>query len=102
MEKLVGAEKLMSLECLGLCEHCGTPLSFENMPWDGANVEWWCSSCEGVLTNQTFAYEEIEGEWKKTRWVGPEAQWVDEQPDKDFTIGNWRVVVSPSPRAPFF
>ena len=32
----------VSLEGLGLCEHCATPLSIEGMPADSMDADWCC------------------------------------------------------------
>ncbi len=94
--ELMRNRKLVSLESLGLCEHCGIPLSDEDMPADAMEADWRCPSCEGLLTNKTFGFEEIEGEWKRTRWVGPEKKWVEERPTDDFALGSWYVLITRS------
>jgi len=95
LEELRRAERMVSLDCLGLCEHCETLLSFEFMSAEALDGEWSCPSCEEPLTHRTWGFEEIEGEWKSTRWVGPEEKWVDEKPTDDFALGSWFVRIDP-------
>lgn len=89
--------QLVSLEALGFCEHCEAILNMENMPPDAMDAEWKCFSCEGTLTGKTFGYEQKDGKWEKTRWIGPGKKWVEQRPTEDFSIGSLFVVVRRPP-----
>lgn len=84
----------VSLEGLGLCEHCGTLLSVEGMPGDSLDSVWTCPNCKGVLSGLSFGYEGEGKETKKVRWVGPARKWVTTKPTEDFDLGNWSVQAS--------
>lgn len=78
---------IVSLVSLGLCEHCNTLLSMQNMPTGSMDAVWKCSNCSGVLTGQSFGYEGS----KKARWVGPYGTWTTERPEVSFQLGDWHV-----------
>ena len=80
-----------SLESLGLCEHCGTLLSVEDMSGDSMNAEWHCLNCKGLLSGLSFGYEGEGEKTKKVKWVGPERKWVATRPTEDFVLGNLSV-----------
>ncbi|MBU4142388.1 hypothetical protein KJ590_00100 [Patescibacteria group bacterium] len=86
----------VSLECLGLCEHCGTLISLDGMPGDSIDADWACPSCKKILSQVSFGYESEGGKssgFKKAKWVGPDGQWAPVKPTKDFDLGNWSVQV---------
>lgn len=96
-------EKLVSLAGLGLCEHCGVLISIDGLPADSIDADWICACCGKVLSHLSFGYESSEEEssgFKKVKWVGPDGQWVLEEPVRDFNLGNWSVQVEPI-RYPF-
>ncbi|MBU2037330.1 hypothetical protein KJ866_04005 [Patescibacteria group bacterium] len=91
---------LVSLEGLGLCEHCGALLSIDDMPGDSIDADWACQSCEKILSHVSFGFELDETkkentDFKKIKWVGPDGQWVSEKPVKDFDLGDWSVQAEP-------
>jgi len=87
----MAAKKLVSLGGLGLCEHCGTLITVEDMTGDAMDSEWHCPKCASVLSGLSFGYENEGKETKKVKWVGPEEKWVLEKPTKDFELGNWSI-----------
>lgn len=84
MKKKQETAAIMRIEGLGLCEHCQALLSIENMPAESMDAEWRCPSCNVILTNKTFGFEETEEGCKRTRWVGPDKKWVSQRPDRNF------------------
>lgn len=87
-----GTSRDVSLESLGLCEHCGALVSMEDLPSDSINAKWSCSRYRGTLTHLSFGYDQSKGTFKKTRWVGPKGEWVGEKPIECFPLGNWFVL----------
>ncbi len=88
----------VSLEALGLCEHCGALISIDGMPGESINADWVCSKCGKILSHVSFGYEldktnKERRDFKKTKWVGPAGQWVAVKPTKDFDLGDWSVQV---------
>jgi len=83
------------LDCLGLCEHCGLLLSIEDLPADAMNAELRCPKCEGILNGESFGYDGNGEKTKKTRWVGPDRNWVKERPTEPFDLGSWHVIIQP-------
>ena len=73
---------------LGICEHCGVIVTFQNMPADSMNAEWKCRSCNGTLTHGSFGFTKEGG---KEKWVGPNSEWTTEMPTQDFILGNFDV-----------
>jgi hypothetical protein len=86
---------MVLLAGLGRCEHCGTVFSIENLPAEAMDAKWLCSNCEGELTDKSFGYEEVDGDWKKVKWVGPQGEWVSEKPTEDFELGRFFVIIRP-------
>ena len=80
---------------LGLCEHCGVLLTIEGLPAEAMDAEWKCPRCKKTLTGKSFGYKEVDGKWKKTRWVGKDGKWVNEKPGGDFDLGVLTVVKRP-------
>jgi len=70
------------------------------MPVEALNAEWRCPKCKGVLTHKSFGYKEIDGEWRKTRWVGEDGQWIGDKPIGGFELGSW-FVIDTIPARPF-
>ena len=91
------------LEALGLCEKCGTLLNIEGMPSDSMNANWPCPKCRENTTGASFGYTQVDGEWKKTRWVGrvgDKIEWVTKKPTVDFKIGKQDVwLEDPAPHS---
>ena len=81
------------LEGLGKCEHCGEVVSVEGMPGGSIDAKWVCPTCGKELTHKTFGYEEVEGEWKKVRWVGANNKWTIRRPTRDFYLNGLLIVV---------
>ena len=77
------ARKSVSINALGLCEHCGALLNMQDIPTEGMNAEWRCPRCEEALTGVSFGFEGN----MQVRWVGPEGKWVQTRPSKDFQLG---------------
>jgi len=80
---------------IGKCEHCQTLLTVEDMPAESIDVIWLCPNCEKELTGKTFGYEGQGEETEKVKWVGPEGNWQENKPNKDFDLGSWRVTIRP-------
>jgi hypothetical protein len=85
--------EMVLLEALGLCEHCGAMMSIQNMPADAADADWPCPKCKKKTTHKTFGYENIGGDWKRTKWVGKDGKWTSVKPTEDFPLGNLLVVM---------
>jgi hypothetical protein len=96
--KTTAYERVVHPAGLGLCEHCGTLMTIADMPSEAMDAEWRCSKCKGILSNKTFGYEEVNGEWKKTKWVGKNGKWSAEKPEGNFDLGRWLV----SDKTPIF
>jgi len=79
---------VVSLEGLGLCEHCATPLSIEGMPADSMDADWCCPHCGKILSGLSFGYEGEGQGTRKVKWVGPEGKWVAVKPTQDFELGD--------------
>ncbi|MBI4692349.1 MAG: hypothetical protein HY773_02875 [Candidatus Terrybacteria bacterium] len=88
-----------SPESFGVCEHCGILISvqawliaiFKKHEWPSClNPE-----CKKQLSNKSFGYEKIDGEWRKIKWVGPGKLWQDKRPTEDFEIEGWYVKIHP-------
>jgi hypothetical protein len=100
LRRSMQATRTVILASIGLCEHCGTLLSFQDMPFDAMNAEWKCSQCNGILTENTFGYRTVVGEdgkpkGEKVRWVGPDGKWTDQKPTEDFILGTWQILINP-------
>lgn len=87
--------KIVSVNSLGLCEHCGAIFSIQDMPPECLDAVWLCPTCRKELTNESFGYT-LDG--KKIKWVGPEKQWVNEEPKEIFQLGNFEVLPSEEAR----
>lgn len=87
-------QERVTLDGLGICEHCNAILSIDGFPADAMDADWKCHKCGGILTHRSFGYAEIEGKWRKVYWVGPEKKWVNQPSANDFDIGNWRIVIT--------
>lgn len=90
-------ERTVSLEDLGLCEHCGVLSVLEDMPFDISKAEYRCLRCGGPLTAKTFGYERVNGILQKVKWVGSDRKWTKTKPAGNFTLGGWNVVISMEP-----
>lgn len=90
-------ERNVQIEGLGLCEHCGVLLTIEDLPADAMDADWVCPKCKGLLTMRSFGYADEEGEEEQRRYVGPDGKWTDARPEKDFVLGNWKILVEPLP-----
>lgn len=86
-------ERCVSVDSLGLCEHCSVLLTLEDMPLEAINAELHCSSCQGVLSGLSFGYDEVDGKPERTRWVNYQKKWCQTRPTADFDLGNWSVRV---------
>ena len=82
-------QRTVYIETVGICEHCSTVVTMEGMPVDSMNAEWKCSECNGTLTNKSFGYRKVKGEWKKTRWIGEDGKWTRNRPTGGFDLGSW-------------
>lgn len=91
------SKQIFSLAVLGLCEHCGSLISMENMPGDAIEAEWKCPKCCGTLSGKSFGYNK---KATKTRWVGLGGKWKRKKPEKDFDLGNWHIMIQ-TPRMSF-
>lgn len=92
--KLETPERVVLLYGLGICEHCQTVLTIEDLPAEAMDAEWRCPKCNGLLTNKTFGYKEVKKEkWEKVLWVGKEGKWVDKEPTESFSLGKWLVEI---------
>jgi hypothetical protein len=87
--------RIVCLEGLGLCEHCGVLLALEDFPPEAMDTEWRCLKCKGVLTNKTFGYGEINGVWKKIQWVGKGKKWTQRKPTENFDLNNLHITIEP-------
>ena len=76
---------MLLMSGLGLCEHCGILVTVEMRPVDGA----WICVCGGELTHESFGYTQ---DGQKTRWVGPDGEWINEKPTEDFKLGDLHIV----------
>lgn len=83
------------LESIGLCEHCGALLTIQDVPAEAMDADWKCRKCKGILTNKTFGYEEVDGKWQKTQWVGSDGKWTKTKPTDNFDLGSWYVIIKP-------
>ena len=92
-------QRTVSVNSLGICEHCGTVISMQDAPADAIDAKWLCPKCDKELTNKSFGYEEIKGKWGKTKWVGADGKWTGTEPTKSFDLGSFFVV--PAPQGPF-
>ena len=93
-------EKLVvQLEGLGICEHCREVVSVEDFPVEATDATWRCPTCKKVLTHRSFGYQKVRGEFQKVRWVGRSGKWTAHRPERDFTLGNFDVVIEPLPVA---
>ena len=88
----------VQLAGVGLCEHCETLLTLEDMPLEAMNATWSCSACGGELSHKSFGYEHGGLEAQRVRWVGPDGKWTDQQPTVDFQLKHWLVMVPSSIR----
>ena len=86
-------QRTVSLASLGLCEYCNTLLTMEDIPPEAMDAEWKCPQCEGIITNKSFGYEEIEDNWQRTKWVDENGQWTETKPTNDFDLGDWHILV---------
>ena len=89
------------IEALGICEHCGALTSMENLPIEALDAIWKCAKCEKDLTHKSFGFEEVEGKFRKVKWVGPDKKWTSVRPTENFNIGHLLVSVT-QPLAPLF
>jgi len=95
MSKKVIPGRLVCVEALGLCEHCGALQDVTNLPADAMSAKWGCSACGKILTGKSFGYGGKGRSYKKIRWVGPGKKWVNEKCKDDFNIGNLLVIPEP-------
>lgn len=98
MSKKVTPGRIVNVEALGLCEHCGTLQDLTNLPMDAIDAEWVCGVCKKTLTMKSFGYEDRGEDCEKTRWVGPGKKWVKEKCKDNFNIGNL-LVIPESPKS---
>ncbi len=84
--------KNVLLATIGLCEHCNTLLTLEDLPVEAMGAEWKCFKCKKTLTNETFGYDK---EGKRIKWVGENRQWVEIKPTEDFYLGSWFILIKP-------
>lgn len=103
LNKRGGIMARLLLEALGLCEKCGTLLNIEGMPSDSADADWPCPECKTNTTGASFGYQQVDGKWKKVRWVGKvgnKVEWVTKKPTEDFHINGLEVwLEDPAPRS---
>ena len=92
----MAVRRVVSAASLGLCEHCNALLTMEDLPSGAMDAKWLCpsTSCGKVLTHLSFGYEQIQGRWRKTRWVGPDGKWTydKESIPGSFDLGSFHVV----------
>lgn len=87
---------LENIEALGICEHCGTIFSINNLPPEAMDAEWKCGKCKGILGNKSMGYKEVNGKWKRVLWVGKKGKWVKKKPSDSFELGDTTVNVFPA------
>jgi hypothetical protein len=88
--------KTVLLVGLGLCEHCGTLITMEDMPSDSTDAIWCCPKCQKVITEKSFGYEK----GKKILWVGKDGKWTNAIPTSSwngFILGTWKVIIKTPP-----
>lgn len=85
----------LSINGLGLCEHCNVLLTIEDLSGDAAGTTWHCPQCKGHLTHASFGYDRGGKGAQKIRWVGPDGTWVDQRPESEFTLGEWLILIPP-------
>ena len=66
----------VSIDSMGICEHCETVLTMAPLTNDALDGTWTCLKCDGVLTHKSFGFEQIEGEWKKMKWIDKDGKWI--------------------------
>lgn len=94
------SKPMMLVSSLGICEHCQTLLSMQDMPAESISAVWKCPKCKGILSYKSFGYEitgkddQKRDKYNKTRWVGPNGKWSNEKPKEDFNLGDWHVIIN--------
>jgi len=83
-------------EALGKCEHCGTIICIEFFPIESIDSEWKCPNCEGKITHKSFGFDKGTKGCKKIKWVSSRGEWIEIQPEENFELGHFSVVVGPS------
>ena len=88
-------QRAVHLQGLGLCEHCGTLVTIEDIPENATIAGWKCSRCGGGLSAKTFGFGKPDGVLRKIQWVGINGQWTKIKPTENFSLGGWRVLFRP-------
>ena len=47
----------VTLDSLGLCEHCNALFSLQDMPADSMSARWHCPHCEKEVSYLSFGYD---------------------------------------------
>ena len=77
---------------LGKCEQCGEIVCMKDMPIESMNSKWLCLKCKSELSHHAFGYDKSSSGAKKIRWIGPDGNWCNKEPEKEFQLGRWNVV----------
>lgn len=78
----------VNLERLGKCERCGGILKMFDLPPNLAIETGNCSKCNAPLTLDSFGLTQTETSLRKTKWLGPDGQWTNQRPERDFVLNN--------------
>ena len=85
-------QRTVSLEDLGLCEHCRAFSFLKDMP-ARSNISWRCLRCGKKLTIENFGYKRQDGTYRKVKWVGGNCEWTENKPTENFSLGGWHVMI---------
>lgn len=86
----------VSVESLGLCEHCNALLVMEDMDSDAIQVIPDCPRCRKIISGASFGYDG-NGQQAKVRWVDAGRTWITQRPAGNFSLDGLRIVVSSPP-----
>ena len=84
----------VTVNALGKCEYCGCILNVSHFSAEAINATWKCPECDGELSHESFGFDKATKDAKKVRWVGPDRNWQDEEPQESFQLGELRVLPS--------
>lgn len=75
--------KYVHIDALGKCS-CGSFFNLASLPTEALDATWKCKSCSAEITPESCGMGQIDGTWRRVRWIGPGGVWVDQRPNDDF------------------
>lgn len=84
-------DKQIDIRNVGICGECKVVVVAKSgLSWiHGVK----CPKCRNYLSLKDFGIEDSGGRRRKVRWVSKEKKWVVQEPEENFVLGEWLILV---------